>query len=446
MAVQQINVPDIGDFKDVDVIEVLVQPGDALNAEDPMITLESDKASMEVPAPKGGTVKEVLVKVGDKVSEGSAVLMLDVEGAAEASSAPSQTASTSSSQRGEGVGSSSAAASASSSQSSEGESKPSPAAGEGGRKPGEGVGGRVYASPSVRRIARELGVDLAQIPASGAKGRITKDDVQNFVKGGVSKAAAPGASAAPSDGMTAIPPIPAVDFSQFGEIEEKPLSRIQKISGPHLHRVWLNVPMVTHHDEADVTEMEDFRKSLKAEAEKKGLRVTGLVFIMKALANAMQAFPKFNSSLSPDGQSLVYKKYFHIGIAVDTPNGLVVPVFRDVDKKSIYDLSTELGEVSKKARDGKLSPKDLSGGCMSISSLGGIGGTAFTPIVNAPEVAILGVTRSQMKPVWNGKEFIPRLMMPLDLTYDHRVIDGAEAARFMVHLCQTLTDIRRILL
>ena len=436
MAVQQINVPDIGDFKDVDVIEVLVQPGDVLQAEDPMITLESDKASMEVPAPKAGTVKEVLVKVGDKVSEGSAVLTLDVESAGAEAPADTKTEA-------------SAPAAPAPQKAQEEKSPPKQTSDDSGsardQSAASGSGGRVYASPSVRRIARELGVDLSQVPASGPKGRITKDDVQNFVKGGTTKAAAPSA-AAPAGGLSAIPPIPAVDFAQFGEIEEKPLSRIQKISGPHLHRVWLNVPMVTHHDEADVTDMEDFRTSLKAEAEKKGLRVTGLVFIMKALANALQAFPKFNSSLSPDAQSLIYKKYFHIGIAVDTPNGLVVPVFRDVDKKSIYELSAELAEVSKKARDGRLSPKDLSGGCMSISSLGGIGGTAFTPIVNAPEVAILGVTRSQMKPVWNGQEFIPRLMMPLDLTYDHRVIDGAEAARFMVHLCRTLTDIRRILL
>lgn len=432
MALQQINVPDIGDFADVDVIEVLVQPGDTLQVDDPMATLESDKASMEIPAPKAGTVKEVLIKVGDKVSKGSAVLMLDSEDAAADSTAT------------ETKTEAAAAPAAAPKQTPEQASAP-PAKAPAAAAAGSSGSGRVYASPSVRRMARELGVDLTQVAASGPKGRVTKSDVQNAVKGSASKAAAPAAQAA-AGGMSAIPPIPAVDFSQFGEIEEKPLTRIQKISGPHLHRVWLNVPMVTHHDEADITALEDFRKSLKAEAEKKGLRVTGLVFIMKALANALQAFPKFNSSLSPDGQSLIYKKYIHIGIAVDTPNGLVVPVFRDVDSKSIYDLSAELAEMSKKARDGKLSPKDLSGGCMSISSLGGIGGTAFTPIVNAPDVAILGVTRSQMKPVWNGKEFIPRLMMPLDLTYDHRVIDGAEAARFMVHLCQTLTDIRRILL
>ena len=434
MALQQINVPDIGDFKEVDVIEVLVQPGDTLQVDDPMATLESDKASMEIPAPKAGTVKEVLIKVGDKVSKGSAVLMLDSDDAAADASATETKAEAAPEQ---------AQASTQAPEQAPAQAANVPAAPAAGAS--SSGSGRVYASPSVRRLARELGVDLTQVLASGPKGRVTKSDVQNAVKGGASKATAPGAQAAAS-GMTAIPPIPAVDFSQFGEIEEKPLTRIQKISGPHLHRVWLNVPMVTHHDEADVTELEDFRKSLKAEAEKKGLRVTGLVFIMKALSNALQAFPKFNSSLSPDGQSLIYKKYIHIGIAVDTPNGLVVPVFRDVDKKSIYELSADLAEMSKKARDGKLSPKDLSGGCMSISSLGGIGGTAFTPIVNAPDVAILGVTRSQMKPVWNGKEFIPRLMMPLDLTYDHRVIDGAEAARFMVHLCQTLTDIRRILL
>ena len=429
MATQQINVPDIGDFSDVDVIEVLVQAGDSIALEDPIITLETDKASMDVPASSAGTVKEVLVKVGDKVSEGSAVLLVEVAGEA-ATPSPTPAASASAPAASAPAAAASAAALPQSSPSSTSSSD-----------------GRVYASPSVRRIARELKIDLAAVPASGPKGRVTKDDVHNFAKGGSStKAPAKPAAGAPSAGLSAIPPIPAVDFSQFGDIEIKPLSRIQKISGPHLHKVWLNVPMVTHHDEADATEMEAFRGSLKAEAEKKGLRVTGLVFIMKALANALQAFPTFNTSLSADGQSLIYKKYIHIGIAVDTPNGLVVPVFRDVDKKSIYELSAELAETSKKARDGKLTAKDMSGGCMSISSLGGIGGTAFTPIVNAPEVAILGVTRSQMKPVWNGKEFIPRLMMPLDITYDHRVIDGALAARFMVHLCQTLSDIRRILL
>ena len=422
---KDILVPDIGDFSDVDVIEVLVGPGDSVAEEDPLITLESDKASMDIPAPQAGTVVEVKVNVGDKVSEGTLILTLDAtEGAAAESAAP--------------------AAKAASPAPAPAASAPTPAA------PAPAApavsSGRVYASPSVRRIARELKVDLTQVPPTGRKGRVTKEDVQKFTQGGGKPTAAAAATSAAPAGMMGIPPIPPVDFSQFGEIEEQPLGRIQKISGPFLHRAWLNVPMVTHHDEADTTDLEEFRKSLKPEAEKRGLRVTGLVFIMKALASTLQAFPKFNSSLSPDGQSLILKKYCHIGIAVDTPNGLIVPVFRDVDQKSIYELSAELAEVSKKARDGKLGPKDLQGGCMSISSLGGIGGTAFTPIVNAPEVAILGVTRAQMKPVWNGKEFIPRLMTPFDLTYDHRVIDGALAARFMVHLCQSLTDIRRILL
>jgi pyruvate dehydrogenase E2 component (dihydrolipoamide acetyltransferase) len=302
---------------------------------------------------------------------------------------------------------------------------------------------RVHASPSARRVARELGVDLTQVPGTGRKERVTKEDVRKFKEGG---APAKKAAAAAPEGMAGIPPIPAVDFAKFGEVEVQELKRIKKISGAHLHRCWLNVPMVTHHDEADVTELEAFRKSLKAEAEKRGVRVTALGFIMKALAAALRAFPQFNSSLSADGGSLVLKKYVHIGIAVDTPNGLVVPVFRDVDQKSIYQLAEEMGDISARARDGKLKPAEMQGGCMSISSLGGIGGTAFTPLVNAPEVAILGVTRSQMKPVWNGSEFVPRLMMPMDLSYDHRVIDGAEAARFMSYLCQALGDLRRLLL
>lgn len=433
MTIQEITVPDIGDFSEVDVIEVLVAVGDTLAVDDAMATLESDKASMEIPCPQAGTVKEVLINVGDRVSEGTLVLKLEVADAT--ASAPNTAPAPAATPAAVAPQPAAATSQPASPPSSQTASKPDT----------EQHAGSVYASPSVRRIARELGVALEQVPASGDKGRITKQDVQDFVKQGVASTSKAVTDTA-ATGMTAIPPIPAVDFSQFGEVEEKPLSRIQKISGPHLHRVWLNVPMVTYHDEADVTELEAFRKSLKAEAEKKGIRVTGLVFIMKALAHALQAFPQINSSLSADGQSLIYKKYYHVGIAVDTPNGLVVPVFRDVDQKSIYELSAELGEVSKKARDGKLTPKDLSGGCMSISSLGGIGGTAFTPIVNAPEVAILGVTRSAMKPIWNGQEFIPRLMMPLDMSYDHRVIDGALAARFMTHLCQTLTDIRRILL
>ncbi len=438
MANQEIVVPDIGDFSDVEIIEVLVNPGDKVNIDDPLITLESDKASMDVPSSATGTVVELKVKVGDKVSEGSLILMLDSEGQSDVSVGTDSNAQAAS-----------AEADAGSSNTDDIPKDTSPVALSISEPVTEIASFRkidknaVYASPSVRRLARERNIDLTQISGTGPKGRITKEDLDSPTpKTDVSTIAQP----SQATGMTAIPPIPGVDFAQFGEIEVKPLTRIQKISGPHLHRAWLNVPMVTHHDEADVTDMEAFRKSLKAEADKKGIRVTGLVFVMKALAANLRAFPTFNASLSQDGESLILKKYVNIGIAVDTPNGLVVPVFRDVDKKSIYELSQELGEISAKARDGKLGPKDLQGGCMSISSLGGIGGTAFTPLVNAPEVAILGLTRSQMKPVWNGSEFIPRLMQPIDLTYDHRVIDGANAARFVSSLCQNLSDLKRLLL
>lgn len=444
MANETVKVPDIGDFTDVEIIEVHIEPGDSVAAEDPLITLETDKASMDVPAPKAGKVAEVLVKVGDKISEGSAILSLEAEGKSASPPAPERRPPQPSPAKGEEDKAKTPAAEerekpeAPATPSREPPTPP-PASGEAPSF------AKVHASPAIRKFARELGVDLNKVTGSGRKGRITKEDVQQFVKGVMSGRSTPAAAGAPAGGA-GIPPIPAVDFSQFGEIEEKPLGRIQKLSGPHLHRAWLNVPMVTHHDEADITELEAFRQSLKAEAEKQGVRVTALAFIMKAVAGALQEYPRFNSSLSPDGQSLIYKNYINIGIAVDTPNGLVVPVFRDVDKKSIYEISADLAATSKKARDGKLGPKDLSGGCISISSLGGIGGIGFTPIVNAPEVAILGVTRSRMKPVWNGKEFVPRLMMPLDLTYDHRVIDGAAGARFMVYLCEALGDLRRLLL
>ena len=437
MANQEIVVPDIGDFSEVEIIEILVKPGDQINADDPLITVESDKASMDIPSSSSGTVVELKVSVGDKVSEGSTVLTLDAAGQSDIAPAIEAKVEQEKIENQQ------------SAEASVAEPKDtSPLALSISEPMTEVISFRttdksaVYASPSVRRLARERNIDLTQIGGTGPKGRITKEDLDSPTP----KAAAPTQAKVVTGGMAAIPPIPGVDFSKFGEIEVKPLTRIQKISGPHLHRAWLNVPMVTHHDEADVTDMEDFRKSLKAEAEKKGVRVTGLVFIMKALAANLKAFPTINSSLSEDGMSLILKKYINIGIAVDTPNGLVVPVFRDVDKKSIYELSTELGEMSVKARDGKLGPKDLQGGCMSISSLGGIGGTAFTPLVNAPEVAILGLTRSQMKPVWNGTEFIPRLMQPIDMTYDHRVVDGAYAARFVASLCQNLGDLKRLLL
>jgi pyruvate dehydrogenase E2 component (dihydrolipoamide acetyltransferase) len=417
---EDITVPDIGDFNAVDVIEVLVAAGDTVGVDEALITLESDKASMEVPSPRAGVVKAVKIAVGDKVSEGDVILTLASEGASAA--APADRGTTDASAATSGAAPAAAAT--------------------------VGVDAeafrRVHASPSVRRIARELGADLTQVTGTGLKGRVTKGDVEAFQAAG-GRAAPAAAAPAVAEGM-GIPPIPAVDFSKFGETEEQPLGRIKKISGPHLHRSWLNVPMVTHHDEADVTDLEAFRKSLKGEAEKKGVRITLLAFVTKALGAALQAFPSFNASLSPDGTSLILKKYVNVGIAVDTPNGLMVPVIKGVDGKGVFEIAADMGEISKKARDGKLGPADMSGGCMSISSLGGIGGIGFTPLVNAPEVAILGLTRGQMKPIWNGTEFVPRLMQPMDVTYDHRVIDGAEAARFTVYLGQLLSDMRRLLL
>ena len=421
-------VPDIGDFEDVEIIEVFVKPGDAVNVEDPLITLESDKATMEVPSSDAGTIETVLVKVGDRISAGTAVVRLITSGGvatapsvpaastpevAKVDSAPVQAAPTSSA------------------------AEPS--------KIDETAFRKAHASPSVRKFARELGVDLSKLSGSGRKNRITKEDVQNYVKQAVTKAES-GVATAPAASGSGIPAMPEVDFSKFGEIETQDLPRIKKISGKNLHRVWLNIPAVTHHDEVDITDLENFRKELKDEAAKQGVRITLLAFIMKALAANLKQFPTFNSSLTPDGERLILKKYFHIGVAVDTPNGLVVPVIRDVDQKSVYDLARDLGEMSVKARDGKLKSQDMQGGSMTISSLGGIGGTAFTPLVNAPEVAILGLTRSRMQPVWNGKEFIPRLMQPVDVSYDHRVIDGAEAARFVASLGKYLNDIRRVLL
>lgn len=461
MANQEIVVPDIGDFSDVEIIEVLVSPGDKVNVDDPLITVESDKASMDIPSSAAGTVVELKVSVGDKISQGTSVIILDPSSgdqvdSGDPDSSESDSAVTSVTANSVAVNEDAANNDPLNSDRPNSNSAPaatlpkdtSPLALSISEPVNEVMSHRtidknaVYASPSVRRLARERNIDLTQISGTGPKGRITKEDLDS-----PTPKASSGATSQPAAGvMSAIPSIPGVDFSQFGEIEVKPLTRIQKISGPHLHRAWLNVPMVTHHDEADITDLEEFRNSLKAEAEKKGIRVTGLVFMMKALAANLKAFPSFNSSLSEDGTSLILKKYINIGIAVDTPNGLMVPVFRDVDKKSIYELSEELGEISKKARDSKLSPTDLQGGCMSISSLGGIGGTAFTPLVNAPEVAILGLTRSKMQPVWNGNEFIPRLMQPIDLTYDHRVIDGANAARFVAHLCKNLSDLKRLLL
>ena len=418
MAVE-VKVPDIGDFKDVPVIEIHVKPGDTIKADDPLVTLESDKATMDVPADRDGTVEAVLVKLGDKVGEGVAVVTLKAaDGEAPVTPPPSVIA----------------------------QQEPTPAAVAPAARPAPAPAaaadpGMAHASPSVRRLARELEVDLAKVKGTGEKGRVIKDDVKAFLRG----PAAPAAAAAPSGGM-GIPEIPAQDFSKFGAIESKPLARIKRLSGPHLHRSWLNVPHVTHGDEADITEIEAYRKELDNAAKEKGYRVTLLAFLMKAAVSALKAFPEFNSSLSPEKDALIYKKFYNVGIAVDTPEGLVVPVFKEVDRKGIEELSKELGATSKKARDGKLAPTDMQGGTFTISSLGGIGGTDFTPIVNAPEVAILGVVRSKMSPVWDGKELRPRLIQPLYVSYDHRVIDGALAARFTRHLCHVLEDVRRLVL
>ena len=425
----EIKVPDIGDFDTVEVIEVLVQAGDAIEQEQALITLESDKASMEIPSTHAGTVKEVFVSVGDNIAQGANILSLSVSAEAETKQEAPAEPKADETTKTPPV------------KTPEVKQQPAPVPTDKVKEsaPESQSKGHIHASPSVRRFARELGVDATKITkASGPKNRILKEDVKLFVKQALSSTSAQSGSG--------IPAIPAVDFTKFGEIEERPIGRIKKLTAINLTRSWLNVPMVTHHDVADVTEMEAFRQSLKAEAEKRGVKVTFLAFIMKALVAALKIYPEFNASLSSDGSSLILKKYFHIGIAVDTPNGLVVPVFRDVDEKNIFDLAEEMAVVSSKAREGKLSPKEMQGACMTISSLGGIGGTAFTPIVNAPEVAILGVTRSDMQPKWNGKEFEPRLMLPLDLTYDHRVIDGAAAAKFMATLSGFLHDIRHILL
>ena len=430
----EVTVPDIGDASDVDVIEVLVKEGDTVAVEDGLITLETDKATMDVPSPKAGVVTKLLVSTGDKVSKGAKVCILKVQGAAKPAAPAPQAA---------------VSAPATVTASPEpGKPKPPPvphhpSAGE-KRKTG-----KVHASPSVRRVAREFGVDLAEVSGSGPKGRILKEDIQSYVKYELSRPKMTPASnvAAGSGGLQVLPP-PKVDFAKFGEVEEVPLTRIQKISGPNLHRNWVTIPHVTQFEEADITDLEAFRKDQNAVAEKRklGVKITPLVFMMKAAASALKAYPVFNTSLSESGESLIQKKYYHIGIAVDTPGGLVVPVVRDVDKKGIYELSNELMEISVKARDGKLKAADMQGSCFTISSLGGIGGTGFTPIVNAPDVAILGVSKSDIKPKWNGKEFEPRLMVPLSLSYDHRVIDGAVAARFAVHLKDVLEDLRQLIL
>ena len=437
-SIKDILVPDIGEFDAVEVIEVLVKSGDAVSVEDALLTMESDKASMDVPSPFSGTVKTVKIKAGDKVSQNDLILTLvvkELETAVTETSAETENSEATAPETKDIVSTRESESTSSGAVSKEPARRPPPIVMSVNQKSFL----RAHASPSIRKFARELGVDLSQVHGSGRKERITKEDVQEFVKQALGGTAS-GTAAAGSG----IPAMPEIDFSKFGPVEIKPLSRIQKKAAVNLHRGWLNLPIVTHHDEADITELEYFRKSLKDEAAKQGVKVTPLVFLLKACAVAIRKHPNFNSSLTADKENLVLKKYLHIGVAVDTPDGLVVPVIRDVEQKGLLELAKELGEVSEKARAKKLKTNDIQGGCFSISSLGGIGGTAFTPLVNAPEVAILGVTRSRMMPVWNGKEFLPRLMLPMDLTYDHRVIDGAQAARFMVDLCEILSDMRRM--
>jgi pyruvate dehydrogenase E2 component (dihydrolipoamide acetyltransferase) len=441
----EVKVPDIGDFKEIPIIEVLVKPGDSVNAEDPLIALESDKATMEVPAPQSGVIKEIKVKVGDKVSEGTLVLTL---AAAESAAAPAAAAKAPAQPPAPPVAappSASVLPSTAAPQPAVAAPQPvsSPASPTASLEPiDEAKLKLVHAGPSVRRFARELGADLTKVTGSGPKGRILREDVQLYVKSELTRARSISGGGL---GFNLLP-MPQVDFAKFGPVQLQALSRIKKLSGANLHRNWVAIPHVTQQDEADITELEEFRKSQAEAAKKEGIRFTLLAFLIKAVVVALKQYPNFNSSLSPDGENLVLKQYFHIGVAVDTPLGLVVPVIREADKKGLLELARELGTISARMRDGKINSADLQGGCFSISSLGGIGGTFFTPIINAPEVAILGVGKSVMKPVWDGKQFAPRLMLPLSLSYDHRVVDGAQGARFIAHLSNVLSDIRRLVL
>src|SRR5437016_4156474 len=428
-----VKVPDIGDFKDVPVIEVFVKPGDAVKPEDPLVTLESDKATMDVPAPSAGTVKELKVKVGDKVSEGSVILTLETTAAPAAGGAAGAKTETPA-----------AAPPAAPAPAAPAAAESAPPAKPAAAPVDDEAFRGAHASPSVRAFARLLGVDLSKIKGSGPKERILQEDVQNYVKQVISGASAAPPAAAAGGSALGLLPWPQVDFSKFGPIESKPLSRIKKISGANLHRNWVMIPHVTNHDDADVTDLEAFRVTLNKENEKSGIKVTMLAFLIKASVSALKKFPEFNASL--DGDNLILKKYYHIGFAADTPNGLVVPVIKNADQKGVLAIAKEMSELSAKAREGKLGPADMQGGCFSISSLGGIGGTYFTPIINAPEVAILGVCRSSMRPVWDGKQFNPRLILPLSLSWDHRVIDGASAARFNSYLVALLGDMRRVML
>jgi len=435
--IKEVRVPDIGNFDSVDVIEVLVKEGDIVKAEDALVTLESEKATMDIPAPWSGKVTGVRMKVGDKVTEGSLIVLMEpsdapAEKPAKAAAAPAPQPAPAPAEPVKTA----APAPATPSPAPAPASTPAPA------PVVSDSSVNVHASPSVRAFARELGVNLSLVNGSGPKRRILKEDVQAFVKAELSR---PRGGAAGGIGLSVLE-MPQVDFAKFGAVEVKPLTKIKKVSGANLHRNWVTAPHVTQHEEVDITELEDFRKAMSDEAQKQGVRLTLPAFLIKAVVAALKAYPNFNASLSADGESLVLKQYFHIGMAVDTPDGLVVPVIRDADRKGVLDLARDLMTLSQKARDKKLTPGEMQGGCISISSLGGIGGSFFTPIINLPEVAVLGVSRATMKPVWNGKEFVPRLMLPLSLSYDHRVIDGAQGARFITYLSQTLADVRRLLL
>jgi pyruvate dehydrogenase E2 component (dihydrolipoamide acetyltransferase) len=419
-AIKPITVPDIGNFKGVQLIEIFVKAGDTVKKDDPLVTLESDKAAMEIPCPESGIIQSLSVKIGDKVSQGDVLAMILSSDAALPVPPPSRAPEPVKTQTVEKP---------------EIKTPPQPVKVDQSRQ-------IPHAGPAVRKMAREFGVDLSKVKGTGIRNRILKEDIQLFVKTELSKPYAP----VSTGGSFSLPEMPIVDFSQFGETEQKSFSRIKKLSGPALHRSWLHIPHVTQFDDADITDLEEFRKSLQSEGEKRKVKLTLLAFLMKASVSALKTYPDFNASLSPDKESLILKKYFHLGFAADTPNGLVVPVVRNVDQKSLFDLAAEIGQLSQKARDGKLTPNEMQGGCFTISSLGGVGGTAFTPIINAPEVAILGVSKSQMKPVWQKDQFVPRLILPLSLSYDHRVIDGAQAARFTTYLSFILADVRRLLI
>lgn len=437
MAIQEVRVPDIGDFKEVEIIEVLVKVGDSIQAEDSLIAVESDKASMEIPAPAAGTVKELRVQQGDRVSKGSLILTLELQTQVEKKPPVASNLINSPVSAGTHLDPFDLKANLAVSTPKTPTQAKTVVDHEAFKK--------AYATPSVRKFARELGVDLSRVEGSGRNQRITQEDVKGYIKD-VMGLGLPAKNAATAHSGLGIPRMPEIDFSQWGEVDTIRLNRINKLTGEFLHRNWLNVPHVTQFDQADITELEAFRQELNLEQEKiKAPKITPLVFIMKAVVAGLKAYPRFNTSLDPSGEMLIQKKYYHIGIAVDTPDGLVVPIIRDVDKKSLLQLTDDLKEISAKARERRLKPADLQGGCFSISSLGGIGGTKFTPIINAPDVAILGISKSAMKPIWNGQEFSPRLMLPLSLSYDHRVIDGADGARFTTFLAKMLGDIRRLL-